>query len=77
LSHETKLMQFCFRTKNYKRKESIENNKKTIVVGEDNNKFPDYRFDHPIDFENAVIVHGCNDGSLNELLIKEAKEKKK
>jgi len=75
LSHETKLIQFCFRTQNYKRKESIKNNNKKIVIGEDKNGFKDYRFDHPIDFENAVIVHGCNDGSLNKLLIKEAKEK--
>ena len=73
ISHDTKLIQFCFRTQNYKRKSPADKPNETIVVGEDKNAFPDYRFDQPIDFENAVIVHGCNDGSLNELIIKERK----
>jgi len=62
-THHSNLFQHCFRTQNYK--EFAPN----CIKGEDHNEFPDeLRFDFPID-SNAVIHHGCDDGSLARLLI--------
>ena len=72
LSHETKLIQFCFRTQNYRKELDVNFPARQIVIGEDTNGFPgEWDFDNPIDFENAVIMHGCNDGSLARLLYTE------
>ena len=62
-SHHTTLFQHCFRTQNYKQLED------GTIKGEDNNKFPaGLQFDYPLDL-NAVLHHGCDDGSLARLLI--------
>lgn len=61
-SRETPLMQHGFRTQNYKRSEDGE------IKGEDHNDFPlGIRFDDPVR-EDAVLFHGCDDGSLAELM---------
>jgi hypothetical protein len=61
-THHTTLFQHCFRTQNYK--EIFPN----IFKGEDNNDFPDdLRFDFPVN-PDAVIHHGCDDGSLARVL---------
>jgi hypothetical protein len=68
-SHHTTLFQHCFRTQNYKQLED------GIIKGEDNNKFPiGLQFDFPLD-PNAVLHHGCDDGSLARLLVEITPEK--
>jgi hypothetical protein len=63
-THHTTLFQHCFRTQNYKK---LKDGK---IKGEDHNGFPGgLRFDFPID-PNAVLHHGCDDGSLARLLTK-------
>lgn len=70
-THHTELFQHCFRTQNYK--ELYPN----FVKGEDNNGFPDgLKFDMPIN-PNAVLHHGCDDGSLARLLVSRPIEKNK
>ena len=62
-SHHTTLFQHCFRTQNYKQLED------GTIKGDDNNKFPiGLQFNFPLDI-NAVLHHGCDDGSLARLLI--------
>ena len=69
LSHETKLIQFCFRTQNYRVEIDPMDPTRYIMIGDDTNGFPgQWEFDVPVDFDNAVILHGCNDGSLARLL---------
>lgn len=61
-THVTELIQHCFRTQNYARRDTGE------ICGEDHNNFPNgIRFDRPLSSE-AVLHHGCDDGSLSELL---------
>jgi hypothetical protein len=68
-SHHTNLFQHCFRTQDYK---EIAPN---CIKGEDNNGFPGgLRFDIPID-PNAVLHHGCDDGSLARLLVSKSVKK--
>ena len=70
-SHHTELFQHCFRTQNYKIVETPFN----CIKGEDHNDFPDnLRFDFPIN-PNAVLHHGCDDGSLARLLVEITPEK--
>ena len=70
-AHETKLIQFCFRTQNYRIETSKTNPLQRVMIGDDTNGFPgQWEFDNPVDFDNAVILHGCNDGSLARLLYK-------
>jgi len=62
-SHHSKLFQHCFRTQNYKQLED------GSIKGDDNNGFPGgLKFDFPIDAD-AVLHHGCDDGSLARLLL--------
>lgn len=70
-AHDTELIQMCFRTCNYQKLEDI--NGKWIVKGEDREEWPDenYTFSHPINIGTAVLVHGCNDGSLASLVYEE------
>ena len=71
-AHDTDLIQFCFRTCNYtKRRDEIGN---WVIQGEDREEWPgdgSYTFANPIDIGTAVLVHGCNDGSLAKLVYKE------
>lgn len=61
-TRQTVLLQHAFRTKNYSRREDGE------IRGEDHNNFPNgVRFDRPLSLE-AVLHHGCDDGSLAELV---------
>jgi len=70
-SHHSELFQHCFRTQNYKQL------KDGSIKGDDNNGFPgNLRFDHPISSE-AVLHHGCDDGSLARLLVSLNKDKDK
>jgi len=57
-----------FRTCNYKRYKNEAG--KYIVQGEDREQWPDpnYTFSHPINVGEAVLIHGCNDGSLARLV---------
>lgn len=60
-SHDTKLMQHCFRTENYEHTPEG-------VRGDDNNGFPNgIRFNHILS-PDAVLHHGCIDGSLSDLI---------
>jgi hypothetical protein len=62
-THDTKLMQHCFRTQKYSRSKEGE------IRGEDHNGFPNgIRFDNPLS-PTAVLHHGCDDGSLSELMV--------
>jgi hypothetical protein len=62
-SYASKIIQHGFRTKNYKIKEN------GIIQGEDQNNFPGgLRFDQPLD-TNAVLHHGCDDGTLAAVLL--------
>ena len=67
-THDTKLIQMLFRTGNYQRIKS--DTGRWIVQGEDREPWPDpnYTFTKPVDIKNAVIVHGCNDGSLARMV---------
>jgi hypothetical protein len=63
MTHHSTLFQHCFRTENYRQEES------GIIRGDDNNDFPDgLRFDKPLQLD-AVIHHGCTDGSLARILV--------
>lgn len=71
-SHDTDLMQLCFRTCNYTKQRS--DNGDWEIKGEDRDKWPGdgtYTFAKPINIGTAVLVHGCNDGSLARLVYKE------
>lgn len=71
-SHDTDLMQLCFRTGNYTKQRS--DNGDWEIKGEDRDKWPGdgtYTFAKPINIGTAVLVHGCNDGSLARLVYKE------
>ena len=62
-THVTELIQHCFRTKNYAAQANGE------IRGEDHNNFPNgVRFDRPLS-PSAVLHHGCDDGSLAELIL--------
>lgn len=62
-AHHSELFQHCFRTQNYKQFAD------GTIKGEDHNGFPaGLQFDYPLDL-NAVLHHGCDDGSLARLLI--------
>jgi hypothetical protein len=71
-AHDTELIQFCFRTCNYTKRR--DENDKWIIQGEDREPWPgdgEYTFSKPLAIGTAVIVHGCNDGSLARLVYKE------
>jgi hypothetical protein len=64
-AHNSPLIQHGFRTQNYRI------NRDGAYQGEDTNKFPNgVRFDRPIRSESALF-HGCDDGSLARLVLKE------
>ena len=71
-AHDTDLIQFCFRTCNYtKRRDEVGG---WIIQGDDRDEWPgdgSYTFANPIEIGTAVLVHGCNDGSLARLVYKE------
>lgn len=61
-THETKLLQHAFRTQSY----AMTNG---VVKGQDNNGFPNgIRFDRDLS-PDAVLHHGCDDGSLSDYLV--------
>lgn len=63
VTYHSTLFQHCFRTQNYK------HIAQGCIRGEDHNNFPGgLRFDIPIS-EEAVLHHGCDDGSLARLLV--------
>jgi len=67
--HQTKLIQHCFRTEKYARRPDGE------ICGEDHNNFPNgIRFDEPLS-KDAVLHHGCTDGSLADLVVGTSPEK--
>ena len=70
-AHDTNLLQLLFRTGNYQKIKNDEG--KWIVQGNDREPWPDptYTFSKPVDLDNAVLVHGCNDGSLARLIYEE------
>lgn len=67
-SHDTKLIQHAFRTVNYKK--FRDRYGRWIVQGEDGEQWPDenFTFSEPINIGTAVLVHGCNDGSLARIV---------
>ena len=67
-AHDTKLIQLCFRTYDYQK--FVDENGKYFVQGRDREEWPDptYTFSHPVDIGTAVLLHGCNDGSLARLV---------
>ena len=63
-SHHTPLIQHNFRTQKYRYCPLSD-----CIRGEDHNNFPSgLRFDKPVD-PKAVLLHGCDDGSLAKLLV--------
>lgn len=76
-SHDTKLLQLCFRTCNYKKIQVGYD--QWIVQGEDREEWPDpnYTFSKSVDVKNAVLLHGCNDGSLARLIYNDITEQRK
>ncbi len=61
-THHTKLIQHCFRTESYTRTGEV-------IQGEDKNGFPNgIVFNQPLSPE-AVLHHGCTDGSLADIFI--------
>lgn len=66
--HDTKLIQHGFRTRKYTRKPD------GTLQGVDENEFPHgIRFDQPVR-PDAVLFHGCDDGSLIEAILAPAVE---
>lgn len=69
-SFHSSLFQHSFRTKEY-----TENRHTKIIKGIDDNNFPDgLSFDQPLS-EEAVIHHGCIDGSLAKIILSKPKIK--
>jgi hypothetical protein len=67
-AHDTKLIQLCFRTCNYKK--YVDELGNYFVQGDDREDWPDptYTFSEPVNIGTAVLLHGCNDGSLARLV---------
>ena len=74
-SYETKLIQHCYRTMNYK-KHFNQVTGDVTVYGEPTIKNDSLQYhDAPvIDFGKAVLVHGCEDSTLSDLICEEAQK---
>lgn len=67
LTNDTKLMQHCFRTNNYRK--TYDEAGRMVIQGDDTNNFPDgLVYNDPIDMDRTVLVHGCVDDSLPNLI---------
>lgn len=74
-SYETKLIQHCYRTMNYK-KHFNQVTGDVCVYGEPTIKDDDLQYHAApiIDFENAVLVHGCEDDTLSKIVVNEVQK---